>query len=136
MTVSSGEWSPGRIRFAVPWPPMPERPRLLARILRAMGAQGRIQMTERVSSGLGGTSESTVVLTGKQFVSEELYAAGGATDVRTLPSAPGTRTIVGYLPGSAIWFRLVIDAEDRLRHETIVSPGHQIERTFGYPGRG
>lgn len=102
-----------------------------------MGAQGRIQMTERVSSGLGGTSESTVVLTGKQFASEELYAAGGATDVRTLPSAPGTRTIVGYLPGSAIWFRLVIDVEDGwLRHETIVSPGHQIERTFRYPGRG
>jgi len=101
-----------------------------------MKAQARIQMTERVSSGLGGVSESRVVLTGKQFTSQELYASGGATDVRQLPSAPGTRTIVAYLPGSSIWFRLVIDAKNRLRHETIVSPGHQIERSFRYPARG
>ena len=31
---------------------------------------------------------------------------------------------------------LAVDEEGRLAHETIVSPGHQIERTFRYPGRG
>lgn len=135
MTESSEEWGQGTVRFAVPWLRRSERPRLLARVLQAMSAQAQIRMTERVSSGLGGASESTVVLTGKQFASQELYAPDGATDVRRFPSAPGTRTIPAYLPGSSIWFRLVIDGEDRLRHETIVSPGHQIERSFGYPDR-
>lgn len=133
VAVSSEEWGRGTVRFAVPWPPGPERPGLLAQVVQAMRAQVRIEMTERVSSGLGAVSEYTVVLTGERFVAQELYASGGATDVRRLPSGPGTRTIVAYLPGSSIWYRLEIDREDRLRHETIVSPGHQIERSFGYP---
>lgn len=133
VSVSSEEWGRGIARFSVPWPPGPERPRLLMRVLRVMRAQTRIEMTERVSSGLGGVSETTVVLSGEQFAAEELYASGGATDVRKLPSAPGTRTIVAYLPGSSIWYRLAIDGQGRLRHETIVSPGHQIERSFRYP---
>jgi copper transport protein len=133
VSVSSEEWGRGVARFSVPWPPGPERPGLLMWVLRVMRGQTRIEMTERVSSGLGGVSETTFVLSGEQFAAEELYAAGGATDVRLLPSAAGTRIIAAYLPGSSIWFRLEFDGENRLRHETIVSPGHQIERSFRYP---
>jgi copper transport protein len=132
VSVSSEEWGRGVARFSVPWPPGPERPGLLMRVLRAMREETRIEMTERVSSGLGGVSETTFVLSGEQFAAEELYAAGGATDVRLLPSAADTRIIVAYLPGSSIWFRLQFDGENRLQHETIVSPGHQIERSFRY----
>ncbi|MGH2658317.1 MAG: copper resistance CopC/CopD family protein [Actinomycetota bacterium] len=135
VSVSSQEWGEGTARFSVPWPPGPERPGLLTTVVRAMSDQPRIRMTERVSSGLGGASEYTVKLSGDRFVAQELYAVGGVTDVRLLPSPPGLRRITAFLPGSWIWYLLEIDEEDLIRSETIVSPGHEILRTLTYPER-
>jgi len=135
VSVSSGEWGRGTARFSVPWPPGSRASRLLDRVVRAMQEQPEVEMTERVSSGLGAASEYTATLTGRQFVAQELYAAGGATDVRKIASSRRTRTIVAYLPGSWIWYRLEIDETGRLLRETVVSPGHLIERTFGYTGQ-
>ncbi|MGH2590682.1 MAG: CopD family protein, partial [Actinomycetota bacterium] len=136
MTVTSGEWGRGTARFSVPWPPGPRGFRLLDHVVAVMRAQPEIELTERVSSGLGAASEYTATLTGRRFVAQELYAAGGATDVREIPtSRQRTRTIVAYLPGSWIWYRLEIDETGRLVRETVVSPAHHIERTFRYPAQ-
>lgn len=69
---------------------------------------------------------------GPQFVEQEVYAAGGASDVRPVPAAAGARALTLYIPGSAMWYRLWIDAEHRLWRELIVNPGHRIERSFAY----
>lgn len=133
VTVSSEEWGRGTARFAVPWPPGPSGEAILERMVEAMRGERRIAMVERVSSGLGGRAENRTTFGGRAFVSQALYAAGGATDVRIMPSPPGTRRLTLYLPGSAIWFELEADAATfRLKRETIVSPGHLIERTFRY----
>ncbi|MGH2579430.1 MAG: copper resistance protein CopC [Actinomycetota bacterium] len=136
VTASSREWGTGTVRFDVPWPPGREAPGLLRRVVTAMSSEPRITMVERVSSGSIGSAEATYSLTGAQFVAEELYAAGGAVDIRPVPSSTGTRALTLYLPGSSIWYRLDFDAQYLLRRETIVSPGHLIQRTFTYERDG
>lgn len=42
----------------------------------------------------------------------------------------GTREPASLLPGSWIWLRMETDGVGRLLEETIVSPGHRIERRF------
>ncbi len=131
--VASNEWGEGTAHFSVPWPPRPERPGLLRRVVEAMRAQPRVVMVERVSSGPGASARNTAELTGERFVAQEVYASGGATDVRLVPSSPRVRRLTLFLPGSWIWVLLEIGPDHRLARETIVSPGHQIERSFSYP---
>ncbi len=136
MTVSGSEWPGGVVRFAVPWPPAPEDPHLLTRVIDTMRVQLEISMTERVSSGPGMTAGPYPVrFTGPQFVAQEVYEAGGAVDVRPLPAGRDRRVLTLYLPGSAMWYRLEVDPQNRLQTETILKPGHLIERTFRYGPR-
>ncbi|MGH2767264.1 MAG: hypothetical protein ACRDKA_15390, partial [Actinomycetota bacterium] len=131
--VASNEWGEGTAHFSVPWPPLPERPRLVDRIVESMRAQPRLTIVERVYSGPGASARTTGEISGEDFVSQELYAAGGATDVRPLPSSSRLRRLTLYLPGSSIWYLLEFGPDHLLQRETIVSPGHQIERSFSYP---
>ncbi|HYU20872.1 MAG TPA: copper resistance protein CopC [Chloroflexota bacterium] len=134
-TVSSKDWTGGVLDFSVPWPPEPEDPELLRRVVETMREQRGIQLTERVSSGPGATAGPYPArFTGPRFVAQEIYAAGGASDIRPVPSDQNLRALTAYVSGSAIWYRLEIDPQDRLRSETIVNPGHIIERTFTYDG--
>jgi hypothetical protein len=93
-------------------------------------------LIERVSSGVGASASHTISIGGRQFVAAEPYGGGGVTDVRPLSGAPGPTTVVAFLAGSWIWLRLDLDSKDRLVTETIVSPGHLIERTFTYRASG
>jgi copper transport protein len=132
-TASGRGWVGGEVEFAVPWPPAPEDPELLERVIRTMHEQPSIRMTELVSSGPGMASgPNPVRLTGPQFVAQEAYAAGGTSDVRPLPANGDLRVLTLYIPGSTMWYRLEVDPRDRLRRETIINPGHLIERTFAY----
>jgi len=97
-----------------------------------MRAQSQIALSERVSPNALGAIENHFSLTGDQFVDQETYAAGGASDVRPVPAPAGTRALTMYISGSAIWYYLEIDPQDRLVRERIVDPGHLIERTFRY----
>lgn len=135
VAVSSPAWGSGSVRFSVLWPPGRDASSLLRRVVRVMRSQPEFELTERVWSGLGPTGPSTATITGRRFVAQELYAAGGAVDVRLLGSPPGRTRIVLFLPGSWIWYRLELDAHDRIRRERIVSPGHRIDRSFSYPDR-
>lgn len=134
VTTSSGRWGPGAVRFQVPWPPQPEDADLFERVVATMRAQPRVALTERVSPT--GSRKNSFDLTGEQFVALQPYAAGGATDIRPLPSTPETRRLTFYLPGSSFWILWEIDGNDRLGRETILAPGHLIERSFDYHGGG
>jgi copper transport protein len=132
--VSAPSWTHGSVEFSVRWPPQSEAPERLEAVLDAMRAQPVVVMTEQVSSGPGMTGEAhTFRRSGGEFARDELYTAGGATDIHPVPPRVGESALTLYLPGSAIWFRLELDARDRIVAETIVSPGHLIERTFSYP---
>lgn len=130
--VSAPGWTGGRVRFEVPWPPGPDAPELLERVVRTMRAQREVVLTEQTSSGPGATGpRNTARMTGAQFIALEPYATAGADDVRRLPG----ESLVLYLPGSYIWGRLWIDEDYRIRRAVIVSPGHLIERSFLYASR-
>jgi len=96
-----------------------------------MRAQVRFSLTERVSSGFGASAVHSFFIEGPKFVSLEPFAGRGVTDVRPLPG-PGSTSLILFLPGSWIWLRLDLDVRDRFTRETIVDPGHLIERTFSY----
>lgn len=132
VTATTAGWAGGTVPFAVAWPLTPEDPALLARVVETMRAQSRIAMTERVTSAPGAVAESAFPITGERFIDNEPYEGGGADDVRPVPAPDGARGLTLYLSGSSLWVYLEIDGEDRLRRETIVNPGHLIERTFAY----
>ncbi len=132
VSVAAKGWAGGSVDFAVPWPPQTEDPALLARAIQAMRSQSTVTFSERVSPSVGGASVSTATMSGPQFVAQEIYAAGGASDIRPAPASDGLRALTLYISGSSIWYRLEINGQDRLQRETIVDPGHLIERTFAY----
>lgn len=131
VTTSAEQLGGGDVEFSLVWPPQPEDPALLERVITTMRAQPRFTMTERVSSGPG-MATTTGVKTGEQFMAQEPYAAGGASDIRPLPAPPGVQRLSLSIPASSLWFALEIDDQGRLQRQTMVNPGHVIERTFTY----
>lgn len=132
VTAQAREWEGGTVEFQVAWPPEPENEALLNRVIETMRAQPQMTVNERVTSGPGATGEYTFSITGERFIAQELYAAGGASDIRPIPTGGDARTLTLYLPGSSIWYRLEVDRENRIQRETIVNRGHLIERSFTY----
>ncbi|MCL4544875.1 MAG: copper resistance protein CopC [Chloroflexi bacterium] len=130
--VAATGWTGGVATFRVAWPLQPDDPALLKQVIAKMRAQPRVDFTERVTPSTNGASTTTVALTGQEFVAQEIYAAGGASDIRPVPAPVGRQVLTLFISGSNIWYRLEIDAQDRLERETIVDPGHVIERTFTY----
>lgn len=132
VSVAATGWTGGTTTFSVAWPLAPDDPALLQRVIATMRAQPRVAFTERVSPSANGASTTTVSLTGERFMAQEIYAAGGASGIRPVPASDGRQALTLFLSGSDIWYRLEIDTQDRLQQETIVDPGHRIERTFTY----
>ena len=132
VTATSADWEGGTVRFVVPWPLPPEDPNLLADTVATMRAQPRFMLDERVSSGPTAATDNTFPISGEQFMASEPYAGGGASDVRRATLPNGMRGLTFYISGSDIWVTLELDGAGRLRRETIVTPGHLLERTFSY----
>ena len=132
--VTTKTWGSGTAHFTVSWPPGPEASAVLTQMIQTMRALPSVQVTERVSPAMPGTGAHTLALTGADFMKDEVYAAGGASDIRLVPRPTGERALTLYISGSAMWYQFEIDAQNRLRQETIVTPGHLIERTFQYTG--
>lgn len=127
-------WRGGTRRVAIDWPPGPDATSLLDQVVAAMRAQPRVELSERVTSGPpGGAVTNAALFTGDQFLTQELYAGGGATDVRALPPVDGLAGLSFYIPGSTNWIELRYDSALRLRRELIVNPSHRITRTLEYP---
>lgn len=129
-SVAATGWTGGVVTFSVAWPPQPDDPALLQQVIATMRALPQVDFTERVTPSANGASTTTVSLTGQAFVAQEIYAAGGASDVRPIPAPAGYQALTLFIAGSNIWYRLEFDAHDRLQEETIVDPGHVIDRTF------
>lgn len=131
--VSALGWTGGTARFNVPWPLPRSQPALLRRVARTMAAVPVIDLLEKVSSGPGSVSRPfRFRLSGRALMASELYRSG-AVDVRSLSRTGAPTELAFALPASTIWYRMTIDASNRVRRETIVSPGHLIHRTFSYP---
>jgi len=85
-----------------------------------------------VTSGPGATARGVYTMPGSAFLHGEPY--GPDTGIlEALPERGGLEMLVVFLPASQIWIELGIDSSQRLWTETIVDPGHLIERTFSYP---
>ncbi|MGH2732160.1 MAG: copper resistance protein CopC [Actinomycetota bacterium] len=133
VTVSGGEWVGGTARVQVLWPPGADGSDPLATVIATMREQPEIFFSEQVSSGPGAEPPPRQFrLSGPEFLAAELYAAGGARDIRLMPRRGPYTELSLYIPGSAMWYRLSIDDQHRIRRELIVNPGHRIERTFEY----
>lgn len=130
--TSSTRWGRGGLTFRATWPPRPEEPSLLVRTIRTMRAQRSFRLNERVTSGAGALGVHDFRIGGERFVAAEPYSAGTVSDVRQLPRPAPPRTFVTFLAGSWIWLKIELDGHGRIRRETVVSPGHLIQRTFAY----
>lgn len=129
--ASAPTWRGGDYTARIDWPPAPEDPGLLTRLLEVMRAQPSVEMTERTSSGPDSVVRPVLVQgTGAGRVEQAPYASGEADDVRPLADGGGFTL---FLPGDRIWDTLWLDAAGRLSRERIVSPGHVIEREYRYP---
>ncbi len=129
LSVTSAQWGGGSLQTQVTWPPGPDRSQALAQVIAVMRAVPLVSVDERVTSGPGHSAESTMPMSGRTFMAGEPYAAGVASDVHEA----GPSALSFFLPGSSLWFRLQLDPQGRIAAETIVDPGHLIERTLRYP---
>lgn len=129
--ASAPGWRGGDYIARIDWPPAPEDPALLIRLLDVMRAQPAVEMTERTSSGPDSVVVPALISgTGASIVDEAPYASGEADDVRRLVGEDGLSL---FLPGERIWATLRIDGAGRLSRERIVSLNHLIEREYRYP---
>ena len=129
LQVAAKQWTGGKLAFDVPWPPLPQDPGLLSRVVAAMTVQPSLHLDEQVVSGPGAASRDSGSQSGARFMASEPYGAQTA-GVRALPDG----SLAVWEPGSWMWVRLWLDPQHRIRREVIVDPGHLIQRTFAYPG--
>ena len=130
ITVDATGWAGGALQFAIPWPPVPSDPALMARVVATLRAQRSVLVDERVTSGPGAKSETQSKVTGEELLQSFPYGAGVGY---ALPVTGELREVVVYLPGSQIWMHLWTDAQERLVRDVIVAPQHLLEHTFSYP---
>ena len=132
VTASAPGWEGGTYVAELDWPPLPEDPALLTRLVATMRAAPVVVVTESTSSGPGLSLPAGTFspISGEAFLALEPYAAGSADDIRPLSPDGGAFRL--YIPGERIWVTLWVDRAGRLARERIVSINHVIERTFRY----
>lgn len=134
VSASASDWIGGTYVAELDRPPGRLAPEVLVDVIAQMRSIDTVTVTETVSSGPGASSPAgTVSLDGAAFIQQEPYAAGNVDDVRFYPGAPDR--LVLYLPGSQIFAELDIDDQRRLVAARLVTPSHEITRTFAYQSR-
>lgn len=137
LTVAASDppWKGGTTRIAIPWPPGPDRRRLLAHVVQTLRAIPKLSLTEIVTSGPGSHVEPDhYVASGKALLSQGEAFGSGAVDVHAISHHAGLTELAFVLPSSDIWYRMTINRRDRIVRETIIdAPAHLIRRTFRYP---
>lgn len=131
LEVVAQRFEAGSVTIAVPWPAVPA-PDLLRRVQEAMGARTAIDVVETGTSGFGTDPPFEARLTGQEFLADEPWGEGGATDA-TVAQLEGARTLLFALPALGYHFALRLDAQDRIVSERIVTPNHLLVRQYGYP---
>ena len=132
-SISHPEWEGGKVEFSVPWPPRSAPPALLQRVLRLIRAQPKIELAESVTSVPGPPNPPRFIPTsGEFFAAQELYGAGGVTNLNFLSTSPRSKSVSFFIPGAAMWYRLWVDERGYLQREVIINSGHRIERELHY----
>lgn len=132
VTVTSPDADGGTAQLAVVWPPGPEASAILAQAIAATRAAGDITVTETVSSGPAATlAPGDLATTGDDYIAASPFS-NGADDVHELAAEDESTVIAFIVSGTGTWHQLSIDDQHRIRTETLVDPGHRIDRTITY----
>lgn len=129
--LTADPWQAGRVVLPAVWPPTPA-PELLDRVRAAMAAAPVVETFETVTSGFGVDVPSTSTGSGQEYLREQSWAAGGATDVALVREGE-RRTLLLALPALGYHYRLDLDERDRVVAERIVTPNHVLTRQHRYP---
>lgn len=131
LEVTADRYDAGSVSIPVPWPAVPA-PGLLRLVQDAMGARTTIDTVETVTSGFGVVLPYRSRRTGQEFLADQPWAEGGATDA-TVAEQDGVRTLRFALPALGYHFALRLDGQDRIVSERIVTPNHLLTREYRYP---
>ena len=123
-------WTGGTTSLELHWPPAKEDPALFERMRQAMRDVDEVVVVEKHGTDPDPDAAGRD-MTGETLVQLLPWAGGGVVDVRPVPGEP--RRFTFYLPGSYMWFDVTVDEHDRLVHQQLVNPGHDIHYRFRYP---
>lgn len=133
-TVTDPDADGGSVRIHVAWPPGPDATDLLAKAIAATAAAAHVTVTESVSSGPANTTgPGDLTVSGADYIDASPFKAG-ADDVHQQSDDGGLRVITFAVSGTGTWHELWIDDTNRIRRETLVDPGHRIDRNITYQG--
>jgi hypothetical protein len=134
VSASAPDWTGGYYEAHLSWPPGPLAAERLAALVHRMRQVPELTVVETTTSGPGSTATpARVTLSGERFIVGEPYAGANIDDVRLT----GENALTLWLPGDQIFATLGLDDAGRLAEARLVTPGHEIRRTFSYPeGRG
>ena len=133
VAVTDPDADSGSTRLEIAWPPGPDASSLLSRAIAATANAATITVTENVSSGPSATTgPSDLTISGAGYIDASPFKAG-ADDIHQQPDDDGFRVITFAVSGTGTWHKLWIDPTDRIRRETLVDPGHRIDRVITYP---
>jgi hypothetical protein len=117
----------------IPWPRL-SAPELLAQAVRQLRAAGSFVLDVAVTSD---TSTSRVFdarsrISARAFLASEPYRDGAAPNVVALGSDNGLIQIGFSYLEQGYYFRLFLDQSRRIVRGRLISPNHEITRTFSY----
>ena len=133
VTVTNPDADGGDAQLDIVWPPGPDATDLLSQGVAATRTAGAVTVTETISSGPDATfGPGDLTTTGTDYISSSPFS-NGADDIHQLPADDGMTVIAFIVTGTGTWHQLWIDNLHRIRRETLVDPGHRIDRTITYP---
>ena len=133
VTVTNPDADGGDAQLDINWPPGPDATDLLSQAVATTRTAGAVTVTETISSGPDATfGPGDLTTTGDDYISSSPFS-NGADDIYQLPT-DGALTVIAFIvTGTGTWHQLWIDDLHRIRRETLVDPGHRIDRTITYP---
>ena len=132
VTVTNPDADGGDAQLDIVWPPGPDATDLLSQAVASTRTAGTVTVTETISSGPDATfGPGDLTTTGDFYISSSPFS-NGADNIYRLPT-DGTLTVIAFIvTGTGTWHQLWIDDLHRIRRETLVDPGHRIDRTITY----
>ncbi|MEO7397443.1 MAG: copper resistance protein CopC [Ilumatobacteraceae bacterium] len=132
VTVTNPDADGGDAQLDIVWPPGPDATDLLTQAVAATRKAGTVTVTETISSGPDATfGPGDLITNGDDYISSSPFS-NGADDIYQLPAEDGLTVIAFIVTGTGTWHQLWIDDMYRIRRETLVDPGHRIDRTITY----
>lgn len=132
VAVTNPDADGGSVQLEITWPPGPDATDLLAQAIAATSLESTVTVTENVSSGpTATTGPGDLTVSGADYIEASPFNAG-ADDIHQQPNEDGLQVITFAVTGTGTWHKLWIDESGRIRRETLVDPGHRIDRILSY----